>query len=172
MLKLYVLVTQLSKQQRFPGDIYKSRTDKSFLGMMEVQWSQEGVLRQGWESFCQVRVWCILTDYLWRGNGNEPPPRLQHWVWNFEWSIHNWQVFAKTESWMPVRERLSSLPPPCPALRPHSLRFVCLFSCHEVLFILFLSYLFPIFFSITPANLILETFRHGMCVRNISKIGN
>lgn len=51
MLKLYVLMTRLSKQQsRFPGEIHKSRTDKSFMGMMEVQWSQEGVLRQGWGS--------------------------------------------------------------------------------------------------------------------------
>lgn len=136
MLKLYVLITWLSKQWRFPGDIHKSRTDKSFLGMMEVQWSQEGVLRQDWESFCKVRVWCILT--ICEGEMEMSlHPNSQHCVWNFEWSIYKWKVFAKMESWMSLTDRLSSLPPPSSARCPHSFRLarffvmkVCLYSFH------------------------------------------
>lgn len=72
---------------------------------------------------------------------------------------------------MALTNRLSSLPPPRSALCAHSFRFACLFICHEVLFLLFPSCLFPIFFSIIPASLILETFRHSMTVRKIFKTG-
>lgn len=79
---------------------------------------------------------------------------------------------AKMENWMPLTHRFSSLPPPCSALCPHLFRFPCLFICCGVLFILFPSHLFPACLSITPASLILETFRHNMSVRKNSKTGH
>jgi len=54
MLKLYVpfLMARLLKQQSiFPGEIRKSKTDRSLLGMMQVQWSQEG-----WTKVCPAKL--------------------------------------------------------------------------------------------------------------------
>lgn len=170
MLKLYVLMMQLSKQQRFPGETHKSRTDKSFLGIMEVQgprkasWGRVGSLSVRWGSGASRQITCEGEMEM------SLHPDLQPCVWNFEGIIPKWKVFAKMESWMPFINRLSSLPPPCSALCAHSFRFACLFICWEVLFVLFPSFLFPIFLVLLLQVLILETFRHSMSVSKIFEL--
>lgn len=126
MLKLHVLMTKLSKQQRFPGEVHKKRTNLSwewwkYSGPNKGSWGRVGSLSVRWESGASRQITCEGEMEMILHS------KLQSRVWDFQWSIHKWNVFAEMESWIPLTYRLSSLPPPCSALCPRSFRFACLF---------------------------------------------